>query len=273
LNISIRDLETNKLVGTFASDTCRLPLPSGESITLVNFSTTKAFEWSVPKGKFAITFTVNPTNKIKECSAANNSFILNTNSYDLVHFSSIPKDASVQVNGTAVFTAEVLGIEPIEYKWFVNEVEQTGSNSPIFTLSGVGIDQNLAKIKVTACNSLGCETSKEAILKVTDPYGSSKPGFMVRQVWYENTGTAIADLRKLPDFPGNPDSITYISKFEVPKDIAENYGTRVFGWLTAPASGNYTFYIASDDNGELWLSSDSLPKKMGKLQIARVPEW
>lgn len=273
LTISIKDLETNKIVGTFASDTCKLPLASGESIKLVNFSTSKAFEWTVPKGKFAITVKVNPTNKIKECSTANNIFILSSNSYDAVHFSLMPKEASTNVNGSVVFQTEVLGNEPIDYKWLVNDVEQTGTNSPIFKMNGVGSNLNLAKIKVTACNNLGCETSKEAILKVIDPYGSSKPGFLVRQVWYGNTGTAIADLRKLPEFPNNPDSITYLGRFEVPKDIAEQYGTRVFGWLTAPETGNYTFYFASDDNGELWLSSDSLPDNIGNLPIARVSEW
>jgi hypothetical protein len=273
LTISVKDLETNKVVGTFASDTCTLSLESGQSLKLVNFSTTKAFEWNVPTGKFAITVVVNPSKKIKECNAANNTFILNTNSFDRVHFSSNPKDASIQVNGTTVFETEALGNEPIDYKWFVNDVEQSGINSPILSLTGVGSNLNLAKIKVTACNSLGCETSKEAVLKVSDPYGSSKPGFLVRQVWYGNTGTAIADLRKLPDFPNNPDSITYINRFEVPKDIADQYGTRVFGWLTAPETGNYIFNIASDDNGELWLSSDSLPKNLGILPIAKVPEW
>ena len=35
---------------------------------------------------------------------------------------------------------------------------------------------------------------------------------------------------------------------------ADNYGTRMRWYITAPATGNYTFWIAGDDNSELWLS-------------------
>lgn len=31
------------------------------------------------------------------------------------------------------------------------------------------------------------------------------------------------------------------------------------GWLIPPVTGNYTFWIASDDSSELWLSTDDNP--------------
>jgi len=34
------------------------------------------------------------------------------------------------------------------------------------------------------------------------------------------------------------------------------------GWMMPPVTGNYTFYIASDDHGEFWLSTDDSPKNM-----------
>jgi len=43
---------------------------------------------------------------------------------------------------------------------------------------------------------------------------------------------------------------------EAPSNINDNYGCRMKGWLMPPVTGNYTFYIASDDHGELWLSND-----------------
>jgi hypothetical protein len=37
-------------------------------------------------------------------------------------------------------------------------------------------------------------------------------------------------------------------------------------------TGNYTFYFASDDNGELWLSTDENPATIATLTpIAREP--
>lgn len=35
-----------------------------------------------------------------------------------------------------------------------------------------------------------------------------------------------------------------------------HYGTYIHGYIEAPATGAYTFYLASDDNSELWLSTN-----------------
>ncbi len=43
------------------------------------------------------------------------------------------------------------------------------------------------------------------------------------------------------------------------------------GYITAPATGNFTFWIASDDASQLWLSTDSSPAN--KAQIGYVTDW
>ena len=43
------------------------------------------------------------------------------------------------------------------------------------------------------------------------------------------------------------------------------------GYVHPPTTGDYTFWIASDDNSELWLSTDEDPAH--KVLIASVPEW
>jgi hypothetical protein len=42
-------------------------------------------------------------------------------------------------------------------------------------------------------------------------------------------------------------------------EVAGNHGTRLRGRLVAPETGDYTFFVAGDDQCELWLSSDSSP--------------
>src|SRR4029077_13225207 len=59
--------------------------------------------------------------------------------------------------------------------------------------------------------------------------------------------------------------------FEAPTDWADNYGTRLRGYITAPVTGIYTFWIASDNQSELWLSTDDTP--LNKVKIASVPDW
>ncbi len=46
----------------------------------------------------------------------------------------------------------------------------------------------------------------------------------------------------------------------------DNYGARLRGTVTAPVTGNYTFFISSDDNGELWFSQT--PSGMDKDRVA-----
>ena len=54
-------------------------------------------------------------------------------------------------------------------------------------------------------------------------------------------------------------------------DWEDNYGTRIRGYIHAPATGDYTFWISGDDNCELWLSTTS--DVSNKKLIARVPNW
>jgi xyloglucan-specific exo-beta-1,4-glucanase len=43
------------------------------------------------------------------------------------------------------------------------------------------------------------------------------------------------------------------------------------GYITATATGSYTFWIAGDDNSELWLSINDNPEN--KVKIGWVSEW
>src|SRR6185295_9161149 len=44
-----------------------------------------------------------------------------------------------------------------------------------------------------------------------------------------------------------------------PGNLGSDYAMHVYGWVTPPESGDYRFFIRSDDGSELWLSSDDLP--------------
>ncbi len=48
--------------------------------------------------------------------------------------------------------------------------------------------------------------------------------------------------------------------------LGDNYGSSVSGWITPATSGDYTFFLASDDASELWLSTDANP--MNAVMIA-----
>ncbi len=96
-------------------------------------------------------------------------------------------------------------------------------------------------------------------------------GNLLREWWNGIGGVAVSGLTSDPRYPDSPDGSDLITSFETPTNIANDYGTRVSGFIHAPVTGDYTFWIASDDNGELWLSTDKDPGNVSR--IAHVPGW
>ncbi len=88
-----------------------------------------------------------------------------------------------------------------------------------------------------------------------------------RQEVYRNiSGTSVDNLINNSNYPANPSYQRIITDyFEALSNVEDNYGQRLHGLLKAPASGNYTFWIASDDNSHLYLSSNSLPGNAVKI--------
>ena len=84
-------------------------------------------------------------------------------------------------------------------------------------------------------------------------------------------GVLISDLTNNAKFPNLPDVIDFPTIFETPVNAADNYGVQFLGYVTAPVSGNYHFYVASDDAGVLHLSTDENPEN--KRMIAFEPQW
>jgi hypothetical protein len=84
-------------------------------------------------------------------------------------------------------------------------------------------------------------------------------GLLLRQYWLGIPGAAVSNLTSNPNYPTSPSGSSLISTFEAPINWADNYGTRIRGYITAPATGNYTFWIESDDASELWLGSNDTP--------------
>ena len=74
-----------------------------------------------------------------------------------------------------------------------------------------------------------------------------------------------------PAYPYHPSGWNIESSFEAPMNWSLYYLTRMRGYLHPPTTGQYTFWIASDNSSELWLSLDADPSKVRK--IASVPRF
>ena len=100
----------------------------------------------------------------------------------------------------------------------------------------------------------------------------ARAGSIIREVYTGIGGVSVADLTNNPAYPGSPASVQVITDFfEAPINEADNYGQRMRGYLAAPVTGNYTFWISSDDGSTLYLSTDE--STANKRAIASVSAW
>jgi aryl-phospho-beta-D-glucosidase BglC (GH1 family) len=103
------------------------------------------------------------------------------------------------------------------------------------------------------------------------PHGTGGTGTILREFWLNAAGSTPADLRSNASFPNNPSGSTQLTTLEGPTNFADAYGTRIRGFVHPPVSGAYTFWLASDDGGDLSLSTSSDPANA--TRIAFVDSW
>ncbi|TDU71199.1 PA14 domain-containing protein [Prosthecobacter fusiformis] len=94
---------------------------------------------------------------------------------------------------------------------------------------------------------------------------------VLREVWTNLDGGAVADLTLSPDYPANPVLRVVDATFASPVNWSDRYGLRMRAYLTPAVSGNYTFWVSGDDYCELWLSTND--SAANKTRIAHVPGW
>lgn len=84
-------------------------------------------------------------------------------------------------------------------------------------------------------------------------------------------GESVASLTASESYPDSPTRTDYLLDFKSPLNSGDNYGIRVRGYVSVPTSGEYRFYIASDDGSELRLSTTEFPEDA--VKIAELQGW
>jgi Bacterial Ig domain/Bacterial lectin/PA14 domain/Bacterial Ig-like domain len=79
---------------------------------------------------------------------------------------------------------------------------------------------------------------------------------------------SVDELTSDPRYPNSPDQTVYwpdFGPFSAGNNYGDNYGALITGWIVPPVTGNYKFYLRSDDAGELDLSTDDTPANAQKI--------
>ena len=99
---------------------------------------------------------------------------------------------------------------------------------------------------------------------------------------YHDIGTTDLNvLRSQAKYPDSPDVQAVAKYFEWPQsgnievnpqgNVRDNYGWLFLGYIHPPETGEYVFHVATDDNSELWLSTDENPANA--VKIAQESTW
>jgi hypothetical protein len=93
------------------------------------------------------------------------------------------------------------------------------------------------------------------------------------ETWTGINGDTIVDLmsgtNNLENTPSRTEHLGQL--LEAPSNTDDYYGSRMKGWLIPPVTGEYVFWIASDDQGELFLSSNDHPENKVRVCFAPSP--
>ena len=150
----------------------------------------------------------------------------------------------IQGSGNSAYQIKASG-SPTSYSaaglpagWSLN------TTSGLLTISTTA--SGLWQIPITAINANG---SGSAILNVRI---IATDGSISRDVW---TGIPGNQVNAIP-LATTPTSTGTLTTLEGPQNSGDDYGARIRGYITAPASGIYKFWLTADEAAELWISND-----------------
>ena len=207
---------------------------------------------------------------------------------DASSISSNPSSTLAVEGGTASFTVGVGGPGPSKILWTKNGTIIAGATDATYTTPPtVYPGDNGAVFRAIVYNNVNTNTSTAATLTVDQNIPPSlTQGFLKVEQW-QNIGGAtgangIADLKTNIPGSGNvggpPTTTSYVGGPNVPQSNPNisNFGDRVWGWVKPDVTGDYDFFIRSDDSSELYLNSvaavsgtNTLPDVQVDLSIAQ----
>ena len=87
---------------------------------------------------------------------------------------------------------------------------------------------------------------------------------VILETWFNVKGGRVSDLTESTAFKKSPPQARLLPEFAF-DTYGNDYGSRLSTIITAPETGEYTFWIASDDSSELWLAPDENPDHARKI--------
>jgi hypothetical protein len=155
----------------------------------------------------------------------------------------------------------VFGIDPASGRLFLAKGDSLDASAPPRVLT----------IGVTDGGTPALSGSGNITVQAT-PAGAILASGPVQQMWTGISGSTIASLTGNANFPYRPTSTRVLSGgFDSGTNLGDTYGSRIRAYVIAPQSGSYTFYLSTDDDGRLLMSTSASPSRPSI--IAEISGW
>jgi hypothetical protein len=172
--------------------------------------------------------------------------------------------ATFTANGTSDSQVNI-----ISYQWQKNGVDIPAATSASYTTPPLAEGDNTNKYRVVI-NAPGATavTSAEVSSTVGAPVFGT--GILKHEVWNGVSDRTQAEADTL----GVPNLVETLSNFQTPfnaGDPPNTYTDRISGFFIPDATGDYVFFVGSDDQSDLYLSTDENPAN--RKLIAQESIW
>ena len=127
----------------------------------------------------------------------------------------------------------------------------SSSNPSVASVSNSGLVTALSSgtSTITATTQDGGFTATAGVV-VASASNCNASGTILMLRYNGISGTAISNLTSSSNYPNNPSSSLQLSAFEIASNTGDNYGVLVSGYLCAPETGTYYFWVAGDDSSD-----------------------
>lgn len=148
--------------------------------------------------------------------------------------------------------SHIVGVKAVE---FYNGNQRLGSVEGVpFIWTWEQPTPGTAELSARALGVDGVLSMSQAVR--LDIHPALGTGRLRREWWNGTPGIVVADGMSVPGFPDRPHGADEVDSFAAPRDTNDHYLQRLRGYVLPPLDGAYTFWIAADDEAQLWLSTD-----------------
>lgn len=200
--------------------------------------------------------------------------------WEAAHALGLAADEDTDSDGFSNREEAAAGTDPLDSQAFPRIRELTIDPANRFTqrwrtVAGVHY-QPMVTNDLSTWNPVGVPVigTGEEFLLTLDASTIISSGHIRRTRWASNQGNL--DAVKIYASSANPPTPLLddtLERLEIPPSNPDlnQYTQWLRGWIIAPETGSYTFWIAGDDNSEFWLSSNA--QTTGKTLRCAVNDW